>query len=411
MLTKFWIVFFQTYKKHIKSKSFVVSSLVTMLIIGVLTNASQVAQNAQITRTKDIGFVIEEKDNFIENSILNKIKKENRKWNPVFYVDESKAKEEIVQGKIEGYTVITESKNGIHATFKAAELANQVLTLELESFLAEVQNDQLLQSYGLSMEEINALNQPFTLGKVALNETAKTSETIQQSSIVIFILLIIIYASVVFYGSTIAIEVASEKSSRIMEVLVSSTPPIWQMFGKIFAVAGVGITQYALFFVFGRASYVAGGASSFLQFNEVPTSTFVYAIIFFLLGYFLYSSLLAMVGSLANRIEEVYQLISPINFFMIAGFIFSLIAMADPASNFVKVMSFVPFFTPMLFFLRVSILQVPSYEIAIAITIMLITIFIFAYLGAKVYKGGVLIYGKTTFKNIAKALQITSKKK
>lgn len=382
-----------------------------MFIIGVLTNVSQVAQTAQITGTKNIGFVISKEQTSLMKDLQNQSIAGKHNWNLFMFSEEKEAINTLNEGNIEGYTIIDVQEAGISATFKAKQLANQALTLELESFLEEVNQTQILHHLNLSEDQIQQLNQTFTLQKIALNEDAKSSETIEQSSIVIFILLILIYASVVFYGSTIAIEVASEKSSRIMEVLVSSTPPVWQMFGKIFAVAAVGMTQYGLFFIFGRASYLSGGANSILKFNEVPTSTFVYAIVFFLLGYFLYSSLLAMVGSLANRIEEVYQLISPINFFMIAGFIFSLIALADPTSPLITAMSYVPFFTPMLFFLRISILQVPTFEIVIAISILLFTILIFGYLGAKIYKGGVLIYGKTTFKNIAKALQISKKRK
>lgn len=382
-----------------------------MFIIAVLTNASNIAQTAQITGTKHIGFVVGQEHVDLMDEIRKNALRNDKQWDLQFFQNEMDANTALHQNKIEGYTVITTKEAGINATYKANQLANQALTLELEGFLSNLNENRILASYHLTPSQIDQVHETFKMGQVALGESAKSPETIQQSSIVIFILLILIYASVVFYGSTIAIEVASEKSSRIMEVLVSSTPPVQQMFGKIFAVAAVGVTQYGIFFLSGRASYLDGGSSSLLNFSDVPASTFIYAVVFFILGYFLYSTLLAMVGSLASRIEDVYQMISPINFFMIAGFILSIIALADPTSKLVTIMSYVPFFTPMLFFLRISILHIDPLQIGIAITILIATILLFGYIGAKIYKGGVLIYGKTSFKNVKKALQITSKKK
>jgi ABC-2 type transport system permease protein len=408
-MTKFWIVFFQTYKKHIKSRTFVISSIVTMIMIAGLTNAGQVAKQTSIGGgTQNIGIYSE--NDTINQTFIGEAKKQNKKWVITTYDSQEKGKADASTGKIKALIVMQTQETQINTTFYAKNLSEQVLQIEAESFAKDVRTSYLLGSFNLTKAQIDALNAPFDLEKVALEETAKSSEVVAQTSAVIFILLVLIYASVVFYGSSIAIEVASEKSSRIMEVLVSSTPPVQQMFGKIVAIASVGLTQYALFFLFGRSSYQLGGAASAVHFDQVPISTFVYAVIFYILGYFLYSSLLAMVGSLASRIEEVYQMVAPINFFMIIGFILSLIALANPSAPFVTVMSFIPFFTPMLFFLRVALLSVPTIQIVIAIVIMLISIVFFANLGAKVYKGGVLIYGKATYKNIVRALRLTKKK-
>jgi ABC-2 type transport system permease protein len=406
-MTKFWIVFFHTYKKHLLSKSFFISSIVTMILISALTNMGHIAQKNEQTNPKEIGIVASEA---LIKEFMAKAVHDKKLWNIKTYPTEDQAKKAIDTHTIIGYVALEEKDAGIKGTYKANELVNQVLVLELETFLGDIHTQHLYKNFQLTEQQTMKLQKPFSLEKEALQSQAKSAATIQQSNIVIAILLVLIYASVVFYGSTIAFEVASEKSSRIMEVLVSSTPPVQQMFGKIFAVATLGLTQYGIFFLTGRASYVQNTAGSFLKFDQVPTSTFVYAVVFFILGYFLYSTLLAMVGSLVSRIEEAYQMIAPINFFMIAGFVLSLIGLADPTSPVITVASYIPFFTPMLFFLRVSLLSIPGWQIAVAIGIMIGTILLFGYVGAKIYKGGVLIYGKSTFKNIAKALQITKKK-
>ena len=137
----------------------------------------------------------------------------------------------------------------------------------------------------------------------------------------VYIMLFVIYFSVIMYASMIAMEVATEKSSRVMEILISSMPPIQQMFAKLFGIALVGITQFALLIAAGYLSLklnpqndASSPISAFLNFTDVPVSTIVYAVIFYLLGYFLYATLAAFLGSVVSRIEDVQQTIQPMVF-------------------------------------------------------------------------------------------------
>src|SRR5690606_10782587 len=130
-----------------------------------------------------------------------------------------------------------------------------------------------------------------------------------------------------------------------------------------------------------------------ISLKNVSTSTLVYAAIFFILGYFLYATLAALLGSLVSRTEDVQQMIMPMTVVIVIGFIIAATGLNNPEMAYVKYTSFFPFFAPFVMFLRVGVLGLPMWEPLLAIAIMLFTIFILGWFGARVYRGGVLMYG------------------
>jgi len=404
-MNKFWIVVFHTYKKHLKSKAFIVSTMITMLLISALANVGKMYSEEKEKEVKKIGIVTEKK---IEESFKDTLQEEKLNIKILSYKNEEEAKEEIEKKKISAYLLIeNDTKETIKGTYKAKEIVDQTLIFDMENILNKTRKKMVISSLGLDERDVDEVNKKIILQKEPLNKSAKGENEIKQSLVIVFISLFLIYATVVFYGNVIATEVASEKSSRVMEVLVSSAPAAQQMFGKIIGLALLGMTQYFTFFFSGYFSF----QRSNMKLDEIPHETYYFAVLFFILGYFLYATLLAMMGSLVNRIEDVHQLISPINVLIIVGFVLSMIGFIDPKADVVTIGSFIPFFAPMLMFLRVAILDVPVWQLSLSVGILVLTIVLFSYLGSKVYKGGVLIYGKTTYKNIAKALILTKENK
>lgn len=209
-----------------------------------------------------------------------------------------------------------------------------------------------------------------------------------------------------------ATEVATEKSSRVMEILVSSVSPVQHLFGKIIGVALVSLTQFFVFFAVGFTALKMNGQElwRFLGFDNVSMSIWVYALIFFLLGYLLYAVLFAVLGSLVSRVEDVQSAITPAMILVIVAFMIAMSGLNMPESAFIIGASFIPFFTPMLMFLRVGLVSVPMWEVALSFALLLATIAVLIYIGAKVYRGGVLMYGRMNiFKDMKQAVQLTKK--
>jgi ABC-2 type transport system permease protein len=189
------------------------------------------------------------------------------------------------------------------------------------------------------------------------------------------------------------------------------------MFAKILGIGLLSLTQLAAFLIVGYYSFTKNmeslkdGFFGVYGFGDIPNETIVYAVVFFILGYFLYATLAAFLGSLVSRIEDVQQMITPMTLLVVAGFMIAMFGLGKPDASFITATSYIPFFTPMIMFLRVGMLTIPAWEALLGIAILVATIIVLAIFGARVYRGGVLMYGKSnSYKDIKKALQLTKNK-
>ena len=222
--------------------------------------------------------------------------------------------------------------------------------------------------------------------------------------------------AVLVYGQMIATDVATEKSSRVMEILISSAPPVTHMFAKIIGIALLGMTQAFILFITGmnllnlKNTGLTGEVIEAFGLNEFNGSLSLYALIFFLLGYFLYATIAAMFGSIVSRVEDLQQLLIPMVSLLMIAFFIAMFGLTSPDSSFITAMSYVPFFSPMIMFLRVGMLDVAFWEVGLSISILIATIIVFAVIGAKIYRGGVLMYGPSrSLKDIKQAFKLTKK--
>ncbi|MCH1627105.1 ABC transporter permease [Ferdinandcohnia quinoae] len=417
-MNKFWIILFHTYLSKLKTKSFIITTIITALLVLGLTNIETIIKAFDKDEVKNIAVIDETgqlyapfEQTFSTMSSELQIKK--------FEGTKDDAENKVDEGEYEGILVLSESEEGLpQGVYKAPSITDSDVYGQLEQALQQLKVAIATEKAGLSPEQITELYAPVTFDKVALSENAKTEDELNQARVLVYILLFFIYFAVIMYASMIAMEVATEKSSRVMEILISSVSPIKQMFGKILGIALLSLTQVVVIVGIGFVSIkqsmskTEGGIFEAIGFDSLPVSTFVYAVVFFILGYFLFATLAAFLGSLVSRIEDVQQMITPMTMLIIAAFMIAMFGLSTPEASFIKVTSFIPFFTPMIMFLRVGMLTIPAWEIGLSIGILVLTIVLLAIFGARVYRGGVLMYGKSSsFKDIKKALQLTKNEK
>lgn len=302
------------------------------------------------------------------------------------------------------------------ATYFANTITDSERQMTMEQQLQQLKISMATQQAGIDQGTLADIYAPVDFHTVSLDKSAKTDEELNQARGIVYVMLFLLYMTVLIYGQMIAQDVATEKSSRVMEILISSVSPVTQMFAKIFGIALVGITQIVVII---GAGYLMVSAKQDDMTSEIFTyfgiggaslSLFVYAVVFFILGYLLYATLAAMLGSLVSRIEDVQQLMMPMMFLVIAAFMIAMFGLGVPESSFVKISSYIPFFSPMLMFLRVGMVDVPIWQVALSIGILVATIVLFAIIGARIYKGGVLMYGNAgSLKDLKKALKLSKK--
>lgn len=265
----------------------------------------------------------------------------------------------------------------------------------IDSALMSVYREGELKAAGLSDKKIAEI-----LGSEVEIDTQIIGNDNTQSFFYTYILMFLLYFAVIVYGQFVAQGVALEKSSRAMELLITSAKPVSLMFGKILGAGAAGLTQLVI---------ILGSAVGFYALNKIywqdnflvnsvfgmPTRLMIYTVVFFVLGFLLYAFMYGALASLATKLEDVNTLTMPVTFIMIITFMITMFSMMSSADGvFVKVASFIPFSSPMAMFTRIAMGSVTSAEIAISVAILVVTTVLIGYLAAAIYKIGVLMYGK-----------------
>ncbi|BBW97304.1 ABC transporter permease [Geobacillus sp. FSL W8-0032] len=409
-MNKFWLVMGHTYVTKLRAKAFLVTTALTCLLIIGLANVQTISEAftgdetahvAVIDRTPSLYKALEKQ---VNNKEITLTKITNL---------EDEAKKAVKDGKWDGLLVLSTDEKGLPKAFYYANtIADNRTSEELERGVNALKTALAASKIGLTKEQLAVLYQPVPFQKVALEKNAKSEKELNEARSLVYVLLIAMYMFVLMYGGMIATEVATEKSSRVMEILVSSVHPVQQLFGKIIGVALVSLTQFFVFFAVGFAALKANGQEvwRFLGLDQTPLSIWGYALLFFLLGYLLYAVLFAVLGSLVSRVEDVQPAITPVMLMVVAAFMIAMVGLNMPESPFVVGASFIPFFTPMLMFLRIGLVSVPAWEVALSFALLVATMALLILVGAKVYRGGVLMYGRmNVFKDMKQAIQLTKK--
>ena len=214
-----------------------------------------------------------------------------------------------------------------------------------------------------------------------------------------FIMIYALYIAVMTYGQMVATNVASEKSSRAMELLTTSASPVAMMFGKIIASCLAGLTQLVgifgsafLFYNLNRSSWQ--GNQMINSIFNIPPDLLLYMILFFLLGFFIYGMMYGAVGSLVSKPEDIGSVAMPIILVFVIGFAVVMSSIEDPNNAIgMKICSFVPFTSSMAMFARIAMGSVSTGEIALSIAILVVSTVLIGILAAKIYRAGVLMYG------------------
>src|SRR5699024_6381886 len=290
--------------------------------------------------------------------------------------------------------------------------------MTIEQVLQQFKTMAATEEAGVNEEQLALINEPLQFEKIALSEGVKSEEEMNQARGMVYVMLFVLYMAIIIYGQMIASDVAVEKSSRVMEILISSAPPTTHMFAKIIGIALLGLSQMIIIVVFGftllrnKFEVIPDEVMTEFGFGDLSFSLYIYALVFFILGYLLYATIAAMLGSLVSRVEDVQQLIFPLIMLIIIAFMIAMVGLSMPEAKFITITSFIPFFAPMIMFLRVGMINVPIWEVALSISILILTIIILGWLAARVYRGGVLLYGPSrSLKDFKQALQLSKKEK
>jgi ABC-2 type transport system permease protein len=302
-------------------------------------------------------------------------------------------KEKIISGDAECAFHLTDASS---YTYYVNNLSMYDMNTQIaDTTLQEVYRISAMIQGGISPEDAG------NIMSAQINSTTTTLGKDQtQNFFYTYILIMALYMVILLYGQMVATNVASEKSSKAMELLVTSASPTSMMFGKVLAPCIAGLFQ--LIAVFGTAllcfnlNKSAWGDNMIIEsiFN-IPIDLFGYLLVFFVLGFLIYAFLYGAIGSTASKLEDINTSVMPITFLFIIAFFVAMFSMTggDMNNTLIKVCSFIPFTSSMCMFTRICMSNVPWYEILSSILILIASTIGVGILSAKIYRIGVLLYG------------------
>jgi ABC-2 type transport system permease protein len=254
---------------------------------------------------------------------------------------------------------------------------------------------QELAQRGVIGAQVDQLLKPVKLESMRIEGGKETKANDKGMFFAIFAMVMLLYTAVIFYGVSVMRAVLEEKNSRVMEVLLSSATSTELMAGKLIGVGAVGLTQIAIWIVM-ATTYALPALAASASTGEIHIAplTLVAFAVFFLLGYLLFSSIYAAIGAVITSEQEGQQM----QFIIILPLIISVFMMGPvmhaPDSPVAVWTSMVPFFSPVLMYLRIAVQPPPVWQIALSLALLVGTITGILVLCARIYRVGILMYGK-----------------
>lgn len=304
--------------------------------------------------------------------------------------------QEIKDGKLDGYVVLPADAITKGKIFRRTKNVNDFSTNSRirDSFEFAIKAQRLLNA-GVKSQDIETINRDIRVD--FLNEQGEKESPMGQWGFSI-LQAIILYMTILIYGMNVLNGVIEEKQSRIVEVLLSSVKPFQLMLGKVI---GIGLVSFTQILVWAASlgiitALAAAQAIAFGSFKipRIPVTTLVFFLVFFVLGYFLFATLYAVVGSIVSNQEDGQQAQFPVTILVAIPMALMTFIMTKPDSIFSTVFSLIPLFSPILMFMRITVQQPPWWQIALSIVLLIGTIFGAIWLAAKIYRVGILMYGK-----------------
>ena len=385
-------------KGYLKNKIFVGFTLFLIVMIAVVMFLPNIISTINSDRGDDASADRPVMLVYVEDAELTSIVKEYfvaafTDYNVEITSDGvSEIKNKIVSGEAECAFVMSSASS---YTYYVNNLSMYDTNVSIaNTVLQEVYRINTMIKEGLTSEQAGAIMSVQIAGST---ETLGKDQA--ENFFYTYIMIFALYMVILLYGQMVATNVATEKSSRAMEVLITSAKPTAMMFGKVLASCIAGFTQLVL--VFGTAILLYNVNKEALSnpliasIFDIPVELFVYLIVFFVLGFLIYAFLYGAVGSTASKLEDINTSVMPITYLFLIAFMVVIFSMTSGSvdNTAMLVCSYIPFTSPMAMFTRICMSTVAWYEIAMSIVILVGSTVGIGVLSAKIYRIGVLLYG------------------
>jgi ABC-2 type transport system permease protein len=310
-------------------------------------------------------------------------------------VEEERSEED----RLDAYLVIPADlmgEEGAEVLYYGRTVSNLNDLRRIRRGLTEVLIAHRLAAEGVDPAKARELTRGVEIDTVKISEGKQSRRGVGEELIVIMVYTMFIYANILFYGSALTRSLIEEKMNRIAEVLLSSVTPFQLMAGKIVGIGAVGLAQFFIWTAAAMGFYAFRGLSPQTQeiFSAIEPATLGYFVLFFVLGYFLYSTLFCIVGAMSTSEQEAQNAQMPVVMGVVVAFVLGISLIGNPTNTLTVAVSHFPYFSPIVMFMRIQALTPPAWEIALNVVAILAFIAGGAWVAGRVFRVGVLMTGK-----------------
>jgi ABC-2 type transport system permease protein len=395
------------YVERVRSKAFLVGTVLGPLLLFGVMLGPQLLLSKQ--RGKPLRVAVLDQTGELREPVERALASRRAAGQPRFEVatatrDGADAlRERVRRGDLDGFVEVKGAvPTEATADYYGRNVTNIMDIQLLEQAVSEAVIDHRLAGAGLPTDRVRALTRPPEFKTIQVTAQGAREDR-REAFIVSLLLLTLLYTSLAMWGAAIMNGVLEEKTSRVVEVVVSSVSPVQLFGGKLLGVGAVGLSQFLIWV----ATLVAIGAyGSTLVGAPVPAldpGVLAAFLLFFVLGYFFYGALFAGLGASLNSQQEAQGLTFLVMFPLILSFAMFPVALANPEGRLATALSLIPFFTPLLMFGRITAVTPPLWQIALSVVVMVVSIVVVISAAARIFRVGILMYGKrATFREMLK---------
>lgn len=385
-----------TIKDMVKRKSFIISNIIIILIIVLLFNIPNLLKlldNGEGSSNSKL--LIVDSENIFEGN-LEAINQMDLSYDAKISNEElsfDDIKEKISNNEVDAALVITPKDGKISMEYIVENLTYlDEIPENIVNAISTIYTNMQISKLNLTEEELNSMSPKFEFN---LKQTEE--EKVEGNVAVMMLLSMALFFAIYYCAYQVSTSITVEKTSKIIETLVTSTSPRSIVLGKTIGIGLVGLIQIAVYIIIAlicKEVFLEPGAlDSIINFNNVTPFLISMTLVYFLLGYAAYALLYALTGSTVSKPEDVQSANGPVAILVIIGFYLAYFTMMNPTSNLNIIASILPISSPFCMPLRIMMGIAETKDIILSIGVLLLTIFIVAKVSIRIYSNAILNYG------------------
>ncbi|MEP9819413.1 ABC transporter permease [Staphylococcus sp. mip270_02] len=399
-MNKFWATFSLTYKNKVKAKSFMIFTAVVIILMLGASNINKIIDLFDDGPDK-VGVVSS------NDEIYKVIKSQGHQLDEgakFSKVSEKQARSQVESEKLDkAYIIKLNDNRKLSGKILSKDTVSEQDKQKLKATLSTIQTQLVANSLDLSEGELKQLQAQSDVSSEVIANNAKSSNLSEAqkgfNTAIVYLGIMLMFFIIFNYASQVAMEIATEKTSRVIEMIITSVSPVTHLFAKMAGVIAVALTQISIFVIVGVICFLTFDISDMLQGfkvepNELTLQLAIVGFVSLIIGIFSYIILASILGSITSRIEDINQALMPMTLVSMIAFYISLFSVMNPDTLLVKIVSFIPLMSPFVMFVRASTPDVATWEIVVSVGLSIITIFVLLWIAVRSYKDTILSFDK-----------------